>query len=237
VDSVLERNRWRCCTKLVSSLDIGRRNLCIHLHNIYSNITQLRKPVLLCLVKIVFIWSFTGLQCMLSTWQQHLFTLDKQLFCAVQLRRLDTGGYVPFLYFEYNTIKQIVSESSIVLWFRLFVFFFNNNSISFCEQASNGSDNEMLSPVTHVHNSNISDTLILVCRKIFWNIYEYSRCPSIRFYKCTNTSSRRKLRHWHISGHTLKDRSNEQLHEARLHTWIHRKSDVKQVNVSVKCNQ
>ena len=116
-----------------------------------------------------------------------------------------------------------------MLLVRLILFFFNNNSILYCERASNGSDNEMLSPVAHGNNSNISDTLILVCRKKFWNIYQYSRYPSIRFYKCTNTCSRRELRHWHISDHTLKDRSNKQLHKAGLHTWVHRKSDVKQV--------
>ena len=49
----------------------------------------------------------------------------------------------------------------------LMLFFFNNNTILYCERASNGTDNEMLSPVAHGNNSNISDTLILVCTKEF----------------------------------------------------------------------
>jgi len=61
----------------------------------------------------------------------------------------------------------MVSQSSIVLLVRLMLFFFNNNSVVYCERASDGSDNEMLSPVAHGNNSNISDMLILVCSKGF----------------------------------------------------------------------
>ena len=59
------------------------------------------------------------------------------------------------------------AQSGVVLLVRLILFFFNNNSILYCEQATNGSDNEMLSPVAHGNNSNISDTLTLICRKEF----------------------------------------------------------------------
>ena len=169
--------------------------------------------------------------------KRHSSRTEFSLLSTKQFADINNVCWQQYLYFDCTTIQQIVSQSSIMLLVRLILFFFNKNSILYCEQASNGSNNETLSPVAHGNNSIISGTLILDSRKEFWNIYEYSRCPSIRFYRCMNTCSRRKLRHWHNSGHTLKDRLNEQLNKARQHTWIHRKSDVKQVNVSVKCNQ